>query len=118
MRINKEDRNQLIHELRRFYRFSYNRIGKLLGLSGQRIRQIELRKKREGELFGDFSVRLVNCLHEVNLYTPEEIINKIKTREDLNKLLSLRNFGRKSYLELEQFLKDKKVKLKAEPNYY
>lgn len=50
---------------------------------------------------GYISVRTTNCLQYADMYTLEDVINNIKTPSDL---MNLRNFGRKSFKEIEPIL--------------
>lgn len=55
----------------------------------------------------DFSVRLLSCLHAANCKTVGDIIKLTKA-----KLLSYRNFGKKSICELEEWLDAHGLKLR------
>lgn len=50
---------------------------------------------------GVISVRTLNSLHYAGMYTLEEVLDNIEAPMDL---LNLRNFGRKSYMEMEGVL--------------
>ena len=51
--------------------------------------------------WGRISVRTFNSLHSAGMETLGDILNIIQTPMDL---LNLRNFGRKSYTEIEPFI--------------
>lgn len=51
--------------------------------------------------WGQISVRTFNCLHSAGMENLGEVLNNIETPMDL---LNIRNFGRKSYTEMEPIL--------------
>ena len=52
---------------------------------------------------GIISVRTYNCLRNVGMNTLEDVKNFVKTPLDL---MNIRNFGKKSYAELEPLLRE------------
>jgi len=61
--------------------------------------------------WGQISVRTANSLHYAGMETLGEVLNSIETPMDL---LSIRNFGRKSYTEMEPIL-NKMIRSHAKP---
>ena len=61
--------------------------------------------------WGQISVRTANSLHYAGMETLGEVLNSIDTPMDL---LSIRNFGRKSYTEMEPIL-NKMIRSHAKP---
>lgn len=53
---------------------------------------------------GLISVRLFNCLNYLDLFTLGDVVELIKSKGSIGKLLSIRNFGKKSLTELQDIL--------------
>ena len=60
--------------------------------------------------WGQISVRAANSLHHAGIETLGDVLNRIETPMDL---LNIRNFGRKSYMEMELIL-NKMIRRHAE----
>ena len=61
----------------------------------------------------NLSVRSINCLNTADIRTVEDL-KKFASENPLNDLIKFRNFGRRSFNEVKQLLRDEEIKLTLE----